>query len=204
MNGLARPEGIAPEIWQLWEQDPPEASRRCDLYALWESLTALAQETRLHARQTRTLAEPVAQELGDMRRALEAVSVRARRDAQADVLGPLLETRERLVRGLESVRRGARLPLLRRPGGAVLEGLKKGYRMALEGLDEALHRLGVEVLNCRGERFDPTTMRAVEVVAGEFAEDRVVEVHRPGYLWNGELYRTAQVKVARAYHQRGE
>jgi molecular chaperone GrpE len=48
-------------------------------------------------------------------------------------------------------------------------------------------------------------MTAVDVEAVDSVpEGTVVEVYRNGYEWNGEVYRTAQVKVARATHGIGE
>lgn len=41
-------------------------------------------------------------------------------------------------------------------------------------------------------------MTAVDIAeSGDVPEGTVVEVYREGYEWNGEVHRTAQVKVAR-------
>lgn len=42
-------------------------------------------------------------------------------------------------------------------------------------------------------------MRAVDIeINGSVPEGTVIEVYRNGYEWNGEVYRPAQVKVARS------
>ena len=64
--------------------------------------------------------------------------------------------------------------------------------------DEALEQFGVREIRCEGQRFDPRLMQAVDVeVAQDMEDGAVLEVYRPGYTWNGEVLRPAQVKVAR-------
>jgi molecular chaperone GrpE len=48
-------------------------------------------------------------------------------------------------------------------------------------------------------------MTAVDIEeTGSVPEGTVVEVYRNGYEWNGEVYRTAQVKVARNPERKSE
>jgi molecular chaperone GrpE len=50
-----------------------------------------------------------------------------------------------------------------------------------------------------GEMFDPHRMTAVELEeTDDVPEGTVVGVYSDGYEWNGQMYRAAQVKVARA------
>ena len=81
---------------------------------------------------------------------------------------------------------------------ATLSSLRTGYRMGLQRVQRALEQVGVTVLTTVGEPFDPEQMEAVEVVAesGESAGTVVDEVRR-GYVWRGQIFRYAQVRVAK-------
>lgn len=84
----------------------------------------------------------------------------------------------------------------------VLAGVSNGYAMSLRRLDRALAAAGVEPFGEVGQRFDPETMEAVELDtrsgrAEGKPDGEVVRVHRRGYRWHGEVFRFAQVTVAR-------
>jgi molecular chaperone GrpE len=81
---------------------------------------------------------------------------------------------------------------------ATLSSLRTGYSMGLQRVQRTLEQLGVSVLATVGEPFDPERMEAVEVVAdtGEPAGTVVDEVRR-GYMWRGQIFRYAQVRVAK-------
>jgi molecular chaperone GrpE len=84
-----------------------------------------------------------------------------------------------------------------------VDALQQGYRMTLERLEESLADLGVKPIPCEGQPFDPVRMVAADVLETDEVEDgTVVEVYRNGYEWNGETFRAAQVRVARAHRDR--
>ena len=129
-------------------------------------------------------------------------------------LNVLLDLRDRVERGANTARNAAeelapkRLPPLARWLGVgaryarhtqeILAALSHGYSLTLDSLDEALVGSGVSRIACRGQIFDPQRMTAVDIEeTSSVPEGTVVEVYRNGYEWNGEVYRTAQVKVAR-------
>ena len=129
-------------------------------------------------------------------------------------LDVLLDLRDRVERGGNTARNAAeelapkRMPRLARWLGVgakyaghtqeILAALSHGYSLTLDSLDEALVDSGVSRIACRGQIFDPQRMTAVDIEeTGSVPEGTVVEVYRNGYEWNGEVYRTAQVKVAR-------
>jgi molecular chaperone GrpE (heat shock protein) len=142
---------------------------------------------------------------------------------QASLLSVLLDVRDRLERGRTAARRhlqSAPKPyrkrrlfgLLARRGDrrqdgdetAAVRALEEGYALGLARLDAALRDIGVEPVVCvPGTAFDPHTMNAVKVEeTREQAEGTVRELYRTGYRWNGDVFRTAEVSVARSPSER--
>lgn len=136
-------------------------------------------------------------------------------------LNVLLDLRDRVERGGNTARNAAeelaptRLPRLARwlgVGGRyarhsqeILAALSHGYSLTLDSLDEALVDSKVSRIACRGKIFDPQCMTAVDIEeTSSVPEGTVVEIYRNGYEWNGEVYRTAQVKVARNPERKSE
>jgi molecular chaperone GrpE len=80
----------------------------------------------------------------------------------------------------------------------MLASLVTGYTMSLQRIERALRQHGLEVIPAAGERFDPERMEVVEAVAdsGRPAGEVIDEVRR-GYVWNGRMFRYAQVRVAK-------
>jgi hypothetical protein len=187
------PRGIPAEI--LAGDAPPESSAT-DWYTMWAAMTALTQEVKLQGRAFKQLSDTLAAE--------------AERRGRKESLGALLEIRERLLRGLEGVRGREEL----RPGFldrifarrwrevehalGVVRALEDSYRLSLGYLDDVLFQFQVQPIECEGRQFDPRRMNAVDVEeTGQAAEGTVLFVYRAGYEWNGELYRPAQVRVAK-------
>jgi molecular chaperone GrpE (heat shock protein) len=79
-----------------------------------------------------------------------------------------------------------------------LEGAFAGLQMGLQRLERALERNGVVPILAVGRQFDPEQMEVLEGVPGTGRPaGEVIEELRRGYLWNGRLFRCAQVRVAR-------
>lgn len=79
-----------------------------------------------------------------------------------------------------------------------LEGALTGLQIGLQRLEGAMERLGITPIPALGRQFDPEQMEVLEGVAGMGRPaGEVVEELRRGYLWNGRLFRYAQVRVAR-------
>lgn len=128
------------------------------------------------------------------------------------ILDLLLDMRDRLGRGIASARealdasRSRPLPgwwdrlrgRIERDGGKTEQALIEGATLALARLDDTLAELGVSEIDCARGPFDPQRMKAVELGAEEgVPEGQVLAVLRRGYEWRGEVYRPAEVKVAR-------
>jgi molecular chaperone GrpE len=79
-----------------------------------------------------------------------------------------------------------------------LAAIVTGYTMSLQRIERALRQHGLEAIPTVGELYNPDWMEAVEAVPGTGRpNNEVVEEVRRGYLWNGRLFRVAQVRVAR-------
>jgi molecular chaperone GrpE len=81
---------------------------------------------------------------------------------------------------------------------SVVRAFEEGYRLSLSHLDDLLFQFQIRPIECEGLPFDPRRMNAVDVEETDRApEGTVLLVYRPGYECNGELYRPAQVRVAK-------
>ncbi len=219
----AAPAGIDEEILSaVIEGGAGNDQRRCDSYALWAAMTALTQEIKLQGRAFQELnltlaaqTEKVSEEL----RALYAERERslqreAERRCRREILSALIDLRDRLGRGRESVREremgiaaAARAGWWQRvlakpaadPAVEAVQALVRGYELGIERLDQTLDEFNAREIRCQGESFDPRRMNAIESEeSATAAPGTVLEVYRSGYEWNGEVFRPAQVKVSRA------
>ncbi|MGA2724053.1 MAG: nucleotide exchange factor GrpE [Bryobacteraceae bacterium] len=134
------------------------------------------------------------------------------RRCRTEILGVLIDMRDRLKRSQESLRasqveisrtaqRGWRARIFARRGedaaSQTLAALQKGYELGLERLDLTLEEFNAREIPCEGQAFDPRCMNAIDrQESSALPEGTVMEVHRSGYEWNGELFRPAQVKVS--------
>ncbi|SPE26121.1 GrpE protein [Candidatus Sulfopaludibacter sp. SbA6] len=212
------PHGIDPQVLSALTDGSNEAAaqaaRRSDTYALWSAMTALAQEVKLQGRAFKelsdTLPEQAARSVEELRAAHRErerdLEREAERRCRKDALATLIDMRDRLARGLESVRQapspvssGWLNRILRRPAepDPTIEALTKGYELALERLDQALADSNAREIQCAGLAFDPRCMNAIDREESDAVpEGTVLEVYRTGYEWNGEVFRPAQVKVS--------
>ena len=80
-----------------------------------------------------------------------------------------------------------------------------GYAMTLQRVERAMAQHGLEPIPAVGQPFDPDRMEVLEVVldSGRPSGEVVEEVRR-GYLWQGRVFRYAQVRVAKNQCRSGE
>jgi molecular chaperone GrpE len=82
---------------------------------------------------------------------------------------------------------------------AFLDSVITGYTMSVQRLERALQQHGLEPIPCVGRPFDPERMEVLEVVgATGLPTNEVLDEVRRGYLWNGRIFRYAQVRVAKS------
>ena len=195
---------------------------RCDSYTLWAAMTALTQEIKLQGRAFQELnltltaqTEKIAEELRVVYAERERTLLReAERRCRREILGTLIDLRDRLGRGRESVRarqgeiaakarnRWFTKFLPKQKPDAIAESvgaLVRGYELGIERMDQTLDEFNAREIRCEGESFDPRRMNAIDSEeSASVPPNTVLEVYRSGYEWNGEVFRPAQVKVSRA------
>jgi molecular chaperone GrpE (heat shock protein) len=226
------PEGIDAEILAIAEngsEAAAEAERQCDSYALWSAMTALTQEIRLQGRAFKELTDAMGSQASRIAEELQAVYRERERDIQRDaerrsrkeILGALIDLRDRLGRGFETAMAshagkaaqsgngGWFARMLHRmpadPAPDPIQALMKGYELGLERLDQMLDDFNVREIPCRGQAFDARRMNAIDLEeSSAVPEGTVLEVYRSGYEWNGEIFRPAQVKVSRVTGANGK
>ena len=77
------------------------------------------------------------------------------------------------------------------------EAYKKGVELTMKGLQDAMAKLGVELIPAQGEVFDPNLHNAVMHVDDDTVEENtVVEVFQQGFTCGEKVIRFAMVKVA--------
>src|SRR5262245_5118113 len=81
----------------------------------------------------------------------------------------------------------------------LLDSLIAGYTMSVQRLERALRQNELEPIPCVGLPFDPEQMEALEVVVdADRPSGEVIEEVRRGYVWQGRVFRHAQVRVAKS------
>jgi molecular chaperone GrpE len=196
-----------------------EESEEADLFSVFVELAGLRNEVRTQSRIVKEALDrfrSVFDTLQASHAMLEQELKRARadeRDRERTLLKPLLldiiDVRDRLVAGLKPVvaapprRWYERLrPKTKR---AAEEVWREGMRMTLRRVDRLLADQRIAAIEAVGRPFDPRHAAAVATVEDPKAADGiVVEEVRPGFLWQGELLRPAEVIVARRDVRNGD
>ena len=77
------------------------------------------------------------------------------------------------------------------------EAFRKGVEMIMAQFNSTLEKLGVTVIDCLGQPFDPSLHNAVmHVEDEEKGENEIVEVFQKGFMLGEKVIRFAMVKVA--------
>lgn len=180
------PQGLTSELLAALENGDPlpplegaAPGAGCDLYSLWASMTALAQEVRLQGRTFKQLHET----LMENARSLETSAVVSEgaetalaepsrtpqaesRQARKQEIDALLDLRDRIERGGNTARGAvdelapSRLPRLARWLGLgasyarhaqeIMAAVSHGYVLTLDSLDETLVACHVNRITCQG------------------------------------------------------
>jgi molecular chaperone GrpE len=193
------------------------APEETDLFSVFVELAGLRNEVRTQSRLLKEALDrfrAVFDTLQASHATLEQELKRARAEAldrDRTLLKPLLleiiDVRDRLAAGLKpAVAPPARwYRRLRRNAKRAEEPWRVGMRMTLRRIDKLLADRRIVATETVGHPFDPRLAAAVATVEDPAAADGiVVEEVRPGFLWQGELLRPAEVIVARRAVRNGD
>jgi molecular chaperone GrpE len=182
-----------------------------DLFSVFVELAGLRNETRTQSRLVKEALDQfrgVFDTLQASHATLQEELKRARahtRQSERELLKPLLlqmiDIRDRLTIALKATGVAPRWYERFYPPGtrAMHEAAREGIRMLVRRLDRILAERGVIATETVGRRFDPRIAVAIATVADRaMAEGWVVEEVCPGFLWDDELLRPAEVIVAKS------
>jgi molecular chaperone GrpE len=154
-----------------------------------EDLDALLADTQRERDEYLDLAKRTKADFENYRKRMaaevQAAAARGRGELIRDVV-PVLDDLERAIQaaGLD-------------PEGDSDEGLAHGVLLVFRSLRDSLARHGVEAVDPKGEKFDPTAHEALSTQAADGVESGVVvEVLQKGYRLGEQLIRPARVVVS--------
>ncbi|HEX5982795.1 MAG TPA: nucleotide exchange factor GrpE [Solirubrobacterales bacterium] len=163
---------------------PPAAEAPEDgAQAVEEDFEKLLADAHRERDEYLDLARRTKADFENFRKRMSAEVQAAQARGKAEVAREVVDAVDNLERALEAA------------GGD--EGLAGGVEMVLKGLRETLSRHGVEVVDPKGEKFDPNQHEALSTMPVEGAESgTVVEVMQKGYRMGEQLIRPARVVVS--------
>src|ERR1019366_7575033 len=203
---------FAPGFDEGREEGPEKAGEEADLFSVFVELAGLRNEVRTESRLVKDALEQfrgVFDTLQASHAAMEADLSRARADTREHgraVLRPLLldilDLRDRLAAGLRSGGAAVHQPRwfesFRLKAKAEAEPWREGLIMTLRRLDRLLADRRIVAIDTVGRPFDPRLARAIATIQDPVAEEGiVVEELRPGFMWEDELLRAAEVTVVK-------
>ena len=163
---------------------PPPDSGQSDAAQVEEDFEALLADAQREKDEYLELARRTQADFENYRKRMAAEVQAAQARGKVEVAREVIEAVDNLERALEA-------------GSKDGQGLAEGVQMVLAGLRETLSRNQVEVVDPKGEKFDPQWHEALSTQPVEGAESgTVVEVLQKGYRLNEQLIRPARVVVS--------
>lgn len=192
----------------------PVVAEEADLFSVFLELSGLRNEVRTQSRLVKEALDQfrgVFDTLQSSHTAMVQELNRARmetRDQERALLKPLLldliDIRDRLAASLKPAGRSRwyeRWGFVAKRDAA--EAWREGQQMTLRRLDRILADRRIVATETVGRPFDPRLAIAVATVENPtFAEGTVLEELRPGFLWQEEPLRPAEVVVAKRMAKR--
>jgi molecular chaperone GrpE len=125
-------------------------------------------------------------EMENLRKRLIRDLEKSRRFALEGFMKDLLQVRDTLERGLEIVDQST-----------TVETLKEGKELTLKMLNKVMNDHGLEVIDPKGETFNPELHQAVAVLpSAQHDDNTVLEVLQKGFRLHDRLLRPAMVVVS--------
>jgi molecular chaperone GrpE len=184
----ARPAGPAaagdpPPPATAQEVVPPTTSPTGDADQVDQDFEALLADAHKEKEEYLELARRTKADFENFRKRAAQQAQEAQLRGKIEVAREVIDAVDNLERALEAADDGA--------------GLRDGVEMVLGGLRETLKRNGVEAVDPKGDKFDPTRHEALSTQPVEGTESGVViEVLQKGYALGDQLVRPARVVVS--------
>jgi molecular chaperone GrpE len=181
--------GSGPSSSQAAGEDPNPAppageADQAEGREVQEDLAELLADAQLKRDEYLDIARRTQADFENYRKRMAAEVQLASLRGKGQMARELIEAVDNLERALASAGEGS-------------DGLAGGVEMVLRGMHEALKRNGVEAVDPKGEKFDPTQHEALSTMPVEGAEPGVVvEVMQKGYRLEDQLIRPARVVVS--------
>jgi molecular chaperone GrpE len=183
-DSLAHPRGSSPSAPPAGDADNSPAGQS-DAEQVEQDFDALLADAQKEKDEYLELAQRTQADFENYRKRMAAEVQAAQVRGKSEVAREVIEAVDNLERALEAT------------GESNGEGLAAGVEMVLGGLRETLARNGVEAVDPKGEKFDPTQHEALSTAPAEGVESgRVVEVMQKGYRVGEQLIRPARVVVS--------
>jgi molecular chaperone GrpE len=193
------------------DDEPAEAPEQTtDLYSLLVEMAGLRNEVRTESRLVKEALDQFRGVFGTLeasQASLQQELERARNDtaertrqAMRPLLLDVIDIRDRLTAALRlaSTVRPHWTDRFRRRDEAGGNAWQEGLRMILRRIDQALLDRRVAPMQLAGRKFDPQRARVVATAADPaVAEGDVIEEVRPGFLWDDQVLRFAEVIVSK-------
>jgi molecular chaperone GrpE len=166
----AEQEGVPPTV-------PPAGE------SVEQDIEALLAQAQQEKEEYLELARRTKADFENFKKRAAAQAQEALTRGKAEVAREVVDAVDNLERALETSEGG--------------DGLAAGVEMVLKGLRETLQRNGIDVVDPKGEKFDPNRHEALSTMAVEgTASGTVVEVMQKGYTLGEQLIRPARVVVS--------
>jgi molecular chaperone GrpE len=173
----ARQEGVPPTTPPTGEAEESEAQ------AVENDFDALLADAHKERDEYLELAKRTKADFENYRKRVAADVQAAQARGKAEMARGVIDAVDNLERALEAAGDD--------------EGLVSGVQMVLGGLRETLSRNGIEAVDPKGDKFDPTKHEALSTQPVEGTDSGVVvEVMQKGYLLGEQLIRPARVVVS--------
>ena len=162
--------------------DDSEASLANDVLDVQQALDAAEVQLAKHREDMLRMQA----EMENLRKRLLRDMERSRKFALEGVMKDLLQVRDSLERGLGMI-----------DGNATVESVKEGKELTLKQLNKVMTDHGLEVIDPKGEAFNPEFHQAVTLLpSAELPENTVLEVLQKGFKLHDRLLRPAMVVVS--------
>ena len=202
--------------WLSALKDRPEVESRekntPDIYTFYEQLTAITNEIRKGTRKSSESLihfegsiEVFLKSLADIDSRIAKLESEKDKDLEKNVkqlIMTLVEVSERICRVGKSVIVPPKKVLFgyNNQLKQIIKNTKKGVEILSSHVERLLLEKGVVRIKTVGEQFDPTKMIAIVAeVVNNVPVDFVAEEFSPGYIFNENVLKFAEVKVSKKY-----